>query len=89
MEDSLFVAFRSEVSRANLGRKQSSLPGDIEASDLINEELKGAMSFYYKKLEASESSHGGFLESESLLGERGVDFVYIVSSKLVPERGGV
>ena len=44
-----------EEHQGDFDRKKSCLPGDIDASDLINEWLSDSMSFYYEKSDAKES----------------------------------
>ena len=50
MEDMPRYAFPSEAPRGDLDRKKRSLPGDIDAYELINEELADSMSFTMEKL---------------------------------------
>ena len=48
-KDQLRYALPLGAHREDLYRNMSSLSGDFDASVLINEELSGAMSFYYEK----------------------------------------
>ena len=53
-----------------MGSNKSFLSGDVEASELINEELSVSMSFYYAKVRDSDDlDWGRLLVSKRLLEE--------------------
>ena len=52
MAEQLLYALPLDAPQEDLYRNKSCLSGDFEASELINEEMSGSMSFYYEK------SHG-------------------------------
>ena len=52
MGDRPMYEFPLEEHRGDSDRMKSSLSDEIEASELINEELGGSMSFYYGKVRA-------------------------------------
>ena len=60
-----------EVHRGNLDIAMSFLSGDLEASELINEELSDSTAHYYGKVRGDdELVWRRFLESTSVLWER-------------------
>ena len=64
LKDKPRYALPLEVSRGDLDIKKSFLPGEIEESDLITEELDGSISFYYGKVRDDELVCGGFYNSK-------------------------
>ena len=54
-------AIPSDVSREDLDRAKSSLSGNTNWADLINDELPDAMSFYYEEVLSGAKWSGGFL----------------------------
>ena len=52
-------AFHSEAHQADLDRTKSFFPENMEASELIREELSGQMSFYYEKVRGDDELFWG------------------------------
>ena len=90
MKDRALYALPPMAPHGDLDRKKSSMPDDIEASELINEEFPDPLSFCYGEVRGSdELVWERFLEFKALLGEKGnrlcLERIFTTGP---PERGG-